>query len=288
VESFLREQGKGRTALSCPSTIRLYEATTGEAIDMPCKRRTCSACGPQRWRPRTMAKLHSGLAEPDGRYLVLLLTAPGNVTARSFNSLASFYWNRFWTSAARYWPGLDYWKVAELQQRGHIHFHVIVRGIDFIDIEKFRRLAVRSGFGSFVGVARPSDYPGGVKGAAGYLSKYLLKDYQRNTDGPRFVTMSRGWPTLWREPVKRASRSSWMTYYELRRIKMLASPVARPPLRSVSATYASPANRAMRLATATDVSLTGGRANRRGEAPSETLFADSNAGVAHSKHRDSR
>lgn len=180
-----------------------------------------------------MAKLHSGLAEPNERYLVLLLTAPGNVSAHRFNANASFYWNRFWTSANRYWPGLSYWKVAELQQRGHVHFHVIVRGIDFIEIERFRSLAVRSGFGSFVGVARPSDYPGGVKGAAGYLSKYLLKQYQAVGDGgPRFVTMSRDWPTLWREPVKRPNRSSWLTYYDLRRLKMLAQKPPAPPSRT--------------------------------------------------------
>jgi len=236
VEKFLYKQGKALPDLperkhrpACPSPIRMYDSDTGEAFDMACKRRLCTVCGPTRWRPRVMAKLHSGLHGPIDDYLVVLLTAPGDVSSYEFNRRASFYWNRFWTSAARYWPGVSYWKVAELQRRGHIHFHIVLRGVSFIEIERLRRLAIRSGFGAWVGVARPSDYPRGVDGAASYLSKYLLKDYQRGTEGPTFVTMSRDWPTEWQSPVKRASgdRPSWITYYDLRRLKMNAQTAPR-------------------------------------------------------------
>lgn len=186
-----------------------------------------------------MAKLHSGLHGPIDQYLVLLLTAPGNADAYKFNRQASYFWNRFWTSAARYWPGVSYWKVAELQQRGHVHFHVVLRGLSYIDIEKLRRLAVRSGFGSWVGVARPSDYPRGVDGAASYLSKYLLKDYQRGVDGPTFITMSRDWPVDWQSPIPSAKKGRWLTYYDLRRYKLMSVPIPRQEAPSRASTLRS-------------------------------------------------
>lgn len=235
MQSFLREQGKGRrqSRPPCPSPVTIYNAATGERLDLPCKRRLCSACGPARWRPRVLAKLHSGLQEDPERYLVLLLTAPGNVNRFYFNSHASHYWHRFWTSANRWWPGLQYWKVAELQQRGHVHFHVIVRGRTFIDVEQLRTLAVRSGFGTWVGIRRPIDYEARTKGAAGYLGKYLLKDYLRFAGEPNLVSMSRGWPLRWKEPVRTPSADRWITQYELRRLRESAIPVPKdPPLRA--------------------------------------------------------
>jgi hypothetical protein len=243
VEKFLREQGKAPPAPpSCPYPVTIYHAYTGDRLDLPCKRRRCPFCGPHRWRPRTLARLHSGLHHDPQRYLVLLLTAPGDAPVARFNRNASYYWNRFWTSAQRWYPGLSYWKVAELQQRGHVHFHVILRGRSFIAVEQLRTLAVRSGFGAWVGIRRPTDYPGGARGAAWYLSKYLLKDYNRFAGLPTFVTMSRSWPSRWLDPVKPPSASQWIVSYELRRLKESAQerrPIQNPsrasgppPLRS--------------------------------------------------------
>lgn len=280
VQYFIREQGKGTAGgedanrlnrvpsvaapsgrsrahrPACPAPVTIYNASTGERLILPCKRRLCVACGPTRWRPKVLAKLHSGLQDDPQRYLVLLLTAPGNANRHYFNANASHYWHRFWTSANRWWPGLAYWKVAELQQRGHVHFHVILRGRSHIDIEQLRRLAIRSGFGAWVGIRRPIDYKAQTKGAAGYLGKYLLKDYLRFAGEPNLVSMSRTWPTLWRSPVKTPSTDRWITEYELRRLRESAQPAP-----SARKGPAAPDGRGTRL-------------RRRNPSPRSESFAD--------------
>jgi len=231
VQSFIREQGKGAATPRppCPSPVTIYNEQTGERLDLPCKRRMCPACGPARWRPKVMAKLHSGLGGDPDRYLALLLTAPGDVNRHYFNAHASHYWHRFWTSANRWFPGLAYWKVAELQERGHVHFHAILRGRAFVDIEQLKVLAIRSGFGEWVSIKRCSDYPATTKGAAGYFGKYLLKDYLRFYGEPNLVSMSRTWPTNWRQPVKTPSTDRWITEWQLRQLRATAIPVPKVP-----------------------------------------------------------
>ena len=55
-------------------------------------------------------------------------------------------------------------------------------------------MALAAGFGGFVGLRRPRDYPGGVRSLGYYFGKYLLKDYGRTMGGVvKLVTSSVAW-----------------------------------------------------------------------------------------------
>jgi hypothetical protein len=200
---------------SCPSPVIVYRLADGERVSVPCRSRRCSVCGPTRWRPVKLAKLHAGLKGDREEYLVLLLTAPGDAGAE-WNERASARWHHFAVLLRREYPGADvaFWRVAELQERDLIHYHVVLRGLRFLPVGTFRRLATQAGFGGWVGVRRPSSYPGGVRGLGGYLGKYLLKDVLRSMPNrARLVTMSQAWALGW---VKRVRTSTGAYLWELR------------------------------------------------------------------------
>jgi len=163
-----------------------------------------------------LAGLHSGLGKGED-YLAILLTAPGDADADTWNAGASASWHRFTTYFRRAWGGtygsIEFWRVAELQQRGLVHFHVVVRGVRFVPITNrtgtgLRDIAVAAGFGPFVGVRRPRDYPGGVKSLGFYFGKYLLKAYTGAIGITKLVTFSHGWRVTW-EDRKRHGPSEW-------------------------------------------------------------------------------
>jgi len=202
----------------CPDRVRLYHRETGRRLLMPCRRRQCLFCGAKYWRPRVLAGLHSGLGDESADFLALLLTAPGGVPAWVFNPTASACWNRFTTYLRRAWgktyPDLQYWRVAELQERGHVHFHVVLRGARYLPISNasgtgLRDLAVRAGFGTWVGIRRPRDYPGGVRSVGSYFGKYLLKAYTAAAGVRKVVTFSQGWRQSW-ITRKREGVSEWL------------------------------------------------------------------------------
>ena len=201
-------------ASTCPAPVRLYrESDDGgpvQRLTLPCRRRVCGYCGPTHWRPRVLAGLHSGLGGSEWEYLAVLLTAPADVTP-DWNSGVSARWNHFVTILRRAYPGarLEFWRVAELQERGLVHFHFILRGLRFLPAARLRRLAVQAGFGSFVGVRRPRDYPGGVRSAGYYFGKYLLKAYSANVGVTKLVTCSYGWRVTWVKP-ERKTRGGWL------------------------------------------------------------------------------
>lgn len=206
------------TMQKCPAPVTVYHRETGRRLRLPCRRRVCGYCGPKHWRPRVLAGLHSGLGR-EGDYLALLLTAPGAVDADEFNAQASAAWHRFTTYLRREWavtyPTLEFWRVAELQQRGHVHFHVVVRGARFLPLTNatgtgLRDLAVKAGFGPFVGIRRPRDYPGGVRSLGFYFGKYLLKRYATGSGVTKLVTFSQGWRVTWITRPKREGQSLWV------------------------------------------------------------------------------
>jgi len=196
----------------CPFPVRLYHSESAKRLVLPCRRRVCPVCGPGYWRPRVLAGLHSGLGSDGAEYLAVLLTAPGDVTAEDFNPTVSRRWNHFVTLLRRAYPGyvLDYWRVAELQARGHVHFHFVLRGLSFLPVHVVRQLALRAGFGPWVGIRRPRDYPGGVRSIGAYFGKYLLKAYDRRSAGvAKLVTFSQGWRVGW-EDRRRPSDGKWL------------------------------------------------------------------------------
>jgi len=179
----------------------------------PCGRRRCPYCGPNVWRPPKLASLHSGLRAADpAEVLVLLLTAPGDVSAVAFNRDAPRAWNAFLTAFRREHPGrvVEFWKVAELQDRGHVHFHVVVRGLRSLSIATLRRVAVAAGFGKWVGVRWPLNYRDGAHSVGGYLAKYLLKSYAASGGVVKLITQSRGWRGEWSSWKRKWPRGTWL------------------------------------------------------------------------------
>lgn len=210
--------GAADTMRKCPDPVTVYHRDTGKRLRLPCRRRVCLYCGPQHWRPRVLAGLHSGLGDRSADYLAILLTAPGEADPEDFNDRASALWHRFTTYLRRAWGDrfaeLEFWRVAELQARGHVHFHVVIRGAAYLPITNasgtgLRDLAVKAGFGPWVGVRRPRDYPGGVRSLGHYFGKYLLKTYLRRGAVAKLVTFSQGWRTAWVRPPKREGASPW-------------------------------------------------------------------------------
>lgn len=102
-------------------------------------------------------------------------TPPGGVEMGAWNAGAGARFNRLMRDLRRL-PGLEsleYFKAAEVQKRGALHFHVLVRlgegGVLALSLEQLRELALKHGFGHEVDV-QPVD-PKHVR----YVAKYVAK-----------------------------------------------------------------------------------------------------------------
>jgi len=206
------ERGLARVAAvpDCPDRVRLYHADTGRRMLLPCRRRVCEYCGPVHWRPRALAVYHSGVDTFDpNEFLAVLLTAPGDVDVQEWNATASERWHNFMTILRRTYPSIQYWRVAELQRRGAIHFHILFRGVRFLPANRLRGIARAVGFGGWVGVRRCAKYRYGANGGARYFGKYLLKSFPTKLGVSKLVTYSQGWRVTW-VSQKRASTGKWI------------------------------------------------------------------------------
>jgi hypothetical protein len=148
----------------------------------------------------------SGLKGDDPRRaLFVTLTAPGSDrlpdsrAIERWNLGASDRWEAFRRRLAHRFPGLtiEWARVYELQTRGALHVHVIVRGAYFIPQGLLVRLAVASGFGPIVDVRKVIE----ARGVSSYLGSYLAKSRRTFPKGARVFGASRGWRVGW---VKRA------------------------------------------------------------------------------------
>lgn len=207
----------------CPRPVLLYREREGlpvQRVLAPCRARRCEHCGPTFWRPKVLAQMHSGVIDGRDDYLAILLTAPGKaegltsyLAIHDWNGGASRRWHHFMTLLRREYPRRDvqFWRVAELQERGAVHFHVVIRGIRRMSKRRLRRMATQAGFGRFVGIARPADYAGGVRSAGYYFAKYLLKSFPTGGGVTRMVTMSQGWKLTWVDRRRQGdSPSGWV------------------------------------------------------------------------------
>lgn len=88
---------------------------------------------------------------------------------------------------------LEFVRKAEMQERGLIHYHVLIVEWDWIDIETVRLLAIRHGFGPRLQLQRPRSAFG--------MAAYFAKRYLAKTDGlplppgVRAIVYSQGWPS---------------------------------------------------------------------------------------------
>lgn len=98
-------------------------------------------------------------------------TPPGGVDLGAWNASHSSRWNHVRTSLRREYPGLEFFRGVEVQQRGALHDHALVWSETPIDKGFLRQLAMRAGFGHSVDLA-PITRPAQV---AYYVSKYVIK-----------------------------------------------------------------------------------------------------------------
>jgi hypothetical protein len=101
-----------------------------------------------------------------------LCTPPGGVDLAEWNASHSRRWNHFRTLLRREYPGVQFFRGVEVQQRGALHDHAMTHSDAAISLAVVRRLAIRAGFGHSVDLA-PCE-PGSRK-AAYYVSKYVTK-----------------------------------------------------------------------------------------------------------------
>lgn len=193
----------GQTIVGGPSFEERDQGTAPDRVGVPCKRRRCPSCGPLRWQKYARAVILSGAKPRAASLMLLTLTAPGirgglvdEASINEWNNGAAERWHRFVHMLHRTLPAanIQYSRVGELQERGAIHYHVIIAGIEVLPKRLIQRLAVRAGFGPICDVRRVR----GALHAASYVTKYLLKDVDEWPTGRRVWSTSRHWKIDWR------------------------------------------------------------------------------------------
>lgn len=149
-------------------------------------------------------------ARPDGE--LCRCTPVGGTDLAAWNASAGTRWNNFVRDLSRYLGadyfvvddegrrrrrlGVSYFKATELQRRGAIHFHVLLRRVDGRPVKiarkKVRRLAIRHGFGHSVHVRRLEP------GHASYAAKYVAKSSDERGDAPWVCWRAPGLRSPWR------------------------------------------------------------------------------------------
>jgi hypothetical protein len=98
----------------------------------------------------------------------------------SWNASAGKRWNVLRGALARLYPGMEFFRAVETQERGAIHLHVIVWTPIPLVLKDVQPLAMSAGFGCVI------DYEPATAGdtrQAAYVSKYVTKatDQRRET-----------------------------------------------------------------------------------------------------------
>ena len=237
----------GRSAHALPGCDRPNQMRCGGcgAVSVVRCRSSRSRCAPcsKRYQRNVSRIARSGLVLLPGREYFLTLTAPGErehllpsgapcpctsesnklddaVSLAVWNGESVHRWNRLHQAIERhYGVKLSYFRATEVQDRGALHFHVIIRVESpcKIRVSEVRKLAIRHNFGHAVDVRPVED-----KRAAWYVAKYVTKCsderelvpyLNRRTGelGPgrwRTWTSSRSWGESMRS--LRASQRDWV------------------------------------------------------------------------------
>jgi hypothetical protein len=181
-----------------PVRLRTVGGDVGDTLSMPCRGRRCPHCGPHHWLRRTKACMLAGLKARPGEVLFVTLTAPGiaggldsTEAIEAWNAGAAKRWNHFITILRRTFPGarIEFFRVGELQERGAVHYHNAIAGLQWLPKAVLRRLALRAGFGRIVDVRRLRN----VGGGCAYFAKYMLKDADKWPSGRRVWSCSAKW-----------------------------------------------------------------------------------------------
>ena len=154
----------------CPHCAYTYQRRLRRVIDSGFTRHagrhtylltlTAPGDGPhKRWVPKSLYR--KGMRRPDCDCEAADLGA--------WNRSAGECWNRFRTSLRRTYPSLEFCRVAEVQERGALHHHVLVVTVDQLLVDQLQLLALAAGYGCVVDLAPVLS----GKGLEGYLTKTL-------------------------------------------------------------------------------------------------------------------
>lgn len=201
-----RYVGRGRRDEACDRPTVMACATCGERSEWRCRSSSKALCGPcsTSYR-RTVARLaRSGIGVPTG-VVFLTLTAPseeahalpsGDICACSANCAPLGEWN---AQAGQRWSWLmtylrrhvdssaEYFKATEVQARGALHFHVILRltagGLRRLRAMwrpkdprcPLRELVVSRGFGHAIDLQVLDSSPTKLARLTNYVAKYVSK-----------------------------------------------------------------------------------------------------------------
>lgn len=160
--------------LDCDRPLMLWHDCCRRHSHVSCKAHREDQCVPCSWRYRRLLYrvAEAGTRKATGLHF-LTLTAPGNrqhckkpgcsspsclheicpctpaegVELSTWNAEAGQKWNRLRTQLRRDFPDLEFMRVVEVQDRGALHLHVIVRSEAELDPAYIRRLAMAYGFG---------------------------------------------------------------------------------------------------------------------------------------------
>lgn len=184
---------------------------------------SCKPCAAT-YRRRVRRVAESGIRLPGHSPIMLTLTAPGDsahkmpsgtlcrctptggVDLAQWNASAGHRWNRFCQDLRRRWGfPAQYFKAAEVQARGALHFHVLIRipaeGLNLTrrEMREVRELAIDHGFGHEVDFVHDVN-----ERAAGYCAKYASKAAGERGAVP--------WRTVNRQTGEVCSRGSYRTW----------------------------------------------------------------------------
>ena len=193
----------GYRVQGCDSPVLLTCAYCARQRPIRCKSSDCAKCGQcgDRYRRRVARIADSGRVRyPAAQLLMLTLTAPGDdvhhlpngaecpctvsggVDLARWNAELGCAWNRFAQALRRTWDQrVEYFRVVEVQKRGALHLHVIVRlqRGQVVKLSELRALAVHHGFGHSVRCD-----PVRSEGGAWYVAKYCSKAAGQRADVP--------------------------------------------------------------------------------------------------------
>lgn len=227
--------------LECPKPVRLRR-DDGRYFCAPCARRRCVVCGPTVWIDRLSRQFFDGFkveGVPLSAYRRVTLTAPGfgSVNAeqrqRAWNLDAPRYRQRFFQLLRRRYEDspdrvapIEYWWVAELQERGAIHYHVVIRGLRWMSIGVLNEIGPQSGFGNAHLDARRA---GGIDARSTWLyySKYVTDEVLLWDRRARVSGCSAGWAPRYRRRQSKSSHnwsrvSDQVWWYEVGRSEAVA------------------------------------------------------------------
>lgn len=181
----------------CERPLLFRELCSGRVELRRCNASNVKACEPcgVRYRRRVRRIVTEGALLP-GRVYLLTLTAPGSerhrigrngpwcectpeggVDLAVWNGRGTTRWNHLLTDLRRtHHLTVSYFRAVELQRRGAIHYHVVIRVTAGrpLPLRTMRRLAIHHGFGHEVKLDPLRDGPALAR-AAGYVAKYVSK-----------------------------------------------------------------------------------------------------------------